>query len=948
MDASARGSAGKVAAERSKSVAASSSGASAPGHVVSPTRAKGHDSTPALRHRHPTSRRSQSALSPQHPTDTPTSSATTTSPYTADGAAHASDAAAPAAETSEDAKPSAAQSSQSTTKSLKSDDTRNALGSLKARAKSPPASSPSAMPRFPGKRVAGEGTRPWAHPPRSPPPKPAVASVDKKEAGLRSPIPNIATASLLRPMLKHPASNALAAGSCIKRPTSIDAGALSESPAATEDIESATTRRKSSVRFGATTIREISHVTASLIEHHRQMVALFLIGFLSVLVSAGGVLLFFVLRQEHVHYLNGCSTMGCKRAVRDLELLIDVSIDPCHDFYGHVCRRWLRNNNNAGYVERAARNLLRDLNTSLNEVDEPNRVSPRLFSLAQFYQLCHRFISARTLQLSDMLHPFKQYADLLALSTFPEVIGRVIDLSLVRGVRTLLDIRLVRLSKAAAVKLRISCGISLAQKCCDNSSDELRLYLRTLLNAVSETLLENNEGPRRTLDPSDIAGMDIDVRPLMVAPINEQNYNISVFELLSRRVSSQQWLAAINTALPARFRMGKHSRVIVTNVDAITKLLDYIERRMDSGIVYVFVQVLMEAMRFDYLRRRSAEGPYGAVRTCLRATWSALSGAKDLVASKFVGAHETMARAVFDRVLTSVLQYAEGSSWMGDLIKRNAKVALGSVSLRSFAATVFNASDKEDVHDVPTSPELSVFPSLFMEIRSARQSHFLEDPPRLRAGTDEYGSDDFFFFESRVVYDVVSNSLRVPETVRREPILYGEDVPLEFALGTLGMVMARELLRAAVPSRMPSLWTSQEQVAFLRYDQCVDSLAREAMNITLERPQDNQAPEYYFWLQGARAAYAALSASYADERRAANWQTFWRAAQRTFFRRLCLLSCRPQYDSPEERRSVDPLSANQRSPAVPARVSCLLPLLNMPEFIEAFECSKTAPACAVS
>ncbi|KAH7966134.1 hypothetical protein HPB49_013932 [Dermacentor silvarum] len=691
-------------------------------------------------------------------------------------------------------------------------------------------------------------------------------------------------------------------------------------------------------KVGATTIREISHVTASLIEHRRQMVALFVVGFLCVLISAGGVLLFFVLRQERAHYLDACSTLGCKRAAGDLERLIDVSIDPCHDFYGHVCRRWL-SHYDAGYVERAARDLLRDLNSSLSEVDEPNRVSPRLFSLAQFYQLCNRFIGARNLQLSDMLRPFKQYIDLLALSTFPEVIGRVVNLSLVHGVRTLLDIRLVRMPKAA-VRLRIGCGISLAQKCCENSSAELHLYLKTLLSAVSEMLPKNE--PRRSLNASDIADIDAYVRPLMVAPINEQSYTISVFESLNSLISSDQWQVAINMALPVTSRLGKHSRVIVTNVDAITKLLAYFGSRKDKGVVYVYVQLLMEAMRFDYLRRRSAEGPDGAVRTCLRATWSALSGTKGVVASKFIRAHETMARAVFERVLSSVLQDAESSPWMGDLIKRNAKVTLGGVSLRSFAAAMSNAPASEDtsVSGLSASSAPSEFPGLFMDLRRARQNRFLEDPPLLRVGTDEYGSDDFLFFESRVVYDVVSNSLRVPEAVRREPILYPEDVPLEFALGTLGMLMARELLRAAVPNRMPSLWTSQEQ--------CVDSLARGAMNISLERPQDNRAPEYYFWLQGARTAYAALSASYAAERRAANWDTFWRAAQRTFFRRFCLLSCRPQHDTPEERHSLEPAFVNLRPPAVPARVSCLLPLLNMPEFVEAFECSQTAPACALA
>ncbi|KAH7966445.1 hypothetical protein HPB49_016391 [Dermacentor silvarum] len=746
MEPRIQGSAGKAAAEPPRSIATSPSGV-----VVWPTAPKGHESAavpPLLRHTAARRSQSKSARQNQHHTDSPSSSATT-SATAVDGGAHASDAA-PVTETSDGAKPGDIKPPQSAT--IKSAETRNGvIGCRKARAKSYRPASPAANRLLFGKRVTTEeGTAASGRPPRSPPLIPAETSGDKEEAGPGVPAcapviaPVIATASLRRPMFKTTASTVFSTVGSLKRGASFDAGALaSESPAATDDIESATTRRKSSVRFGVTTIREISHVTASLIEHHRQMVALFVVGFLCMLISIGGVLLFFVLSQGTVHYLGACATLGCKRAVGDLERLIDVSIDPCHDFYGHVCHRWL-NHYDAGYIEKAARDLLRNLNSSL--------------------------------------------------------------------MRTLLDIRLVRMQKTA-MRLRISCGISLAQKCCENSSAELHLYLKTLLSAVSEMLPKNE--PRRSLNASDIADIDAYVRPLMVAPINEQSYTISVFDSLHRLISSDQWQAAINTALPNTSRLSEHSRVIVTNVDAIMKLLDYFGSYKDKGVVYVYVQVLMEAMRFDYLRRRSADGPNGAVRTCLRATWSALSGAKDVVASKFFRAHKAMARAVFERVLNSVLQDAESSPWMGDLIKRNAKVTLGGVSLRSFAAAMSNVPASEDtgVSGVSASSAPSEFPGLFMDLRRARQNRFLEDPPLLRVDIDKYGSDDFLFFESRVVYDVVSNSLRVPEAVRREPILYPEDVPLEFALGTLGMLMARELLRAAVPNTMPSLWTSQEQVS---------------------------------------------------------------------------------------------------------------------------------------
>ncbi|KAK8775622.1 hypothetical protein V5799_031030 [Amblyomma americanum] len=697
---------------------------------------------------------------------------------------------------------------------------------------------------------------------------------------------------------------------------------------------------------GGTSIREISHATGSFIEHHWHLVALYVLAFLCVVISTASVLFFLLFRTESAPHLDACSTLSCKRALRDLERLIDVSIDPCHDFYGHVCRRWLRRSD-GGFLETAAWDLLRDLNSSLNDVDEHHRVSPRLFNLAQFYQLCHRFLSARGLQLSDMLRPFNRYHDLLALPTFPEVIKRVVNLSLAQGVHTLLNIRLVRISNVTT-RLRIGRGRSLANKCCENSTAELLVYLKSLVSGISTTLRKKQGNKILSLSANDIAEKDRFVHPLLAAPVNEQNYNVSVFGSLCKHVSSQEWLDALNAVLPSGSRLDRHSRVLVDNADAIAQALDFIGSSKDHGVAYIYIQVLMEAMRFDYLRRRRSHGPDGPARMCLRATWSALSGARDLVTSTFVGAHEKVARAIFERVLSSMVLDAEGSVWMGDLFRRNAKVMLGSVSIQSFAAASFNASatDESGVPNLTTSSALSLFPGLFMELREARQMRLLEDPPRQLAGKEGHDSDDFF--ESRVVYDVSSNSLKVPRAVRREPILYEEDVPLEFALGTLGMLMARELLRAVVPSNVPGLWTSQEQVAFLRYDQCVDSLARRAMNVSLERPPDNQAPEYFFWLQGARTAYDVLSASYAaEERRSSNWNSYWREAQRTFFRRLCLLSCRPHHSDLPSVPDDQSDSASQQ-PVVPPRVSCLLPLLNMPEFAAAFECGHTPPACTLA
>ncbi|XP_077512631.1 uncharacterized protein LOC144123731 [Amblyomma americanum] len=503
--------------------------------------------------------------------------------------------------------------------------------------------------------------------------------------------------------------------------------AATSSVEASDDVHTEITRRKSSVRFGGTSIREFSHLTASLSEHHKQVMAVCIVAFLCSLLSAGGALLFFALRQVPAPYLDACSSLSCKRAMWDLDRLIDASIDPCHDFYGHVCRRWIRRTD-AGYLEAAARNLLRDLNSSLNEVNEPHRVSSRFFSLAQFYQLCHRFLVARGLQLSDMLRYFSRYHDLLALSTFPEVIRRLVDLSLLRGVHTLLDIRLVRVSHAV-VRLRFGRGRSLAQKCCDNSTNQLLLYLKSLLSATTAMLAEKHGSRRPSLNATDIVLKDRHIHPLLIAQNDERHYNISILKSLSKGVSSEQWLEALNAALPPKSRVENSSRILVDNADSISQVLNYFGSHSDRGVSYIYVQVLMEAMRFDYLRRHSPQGPEGAVKTCLRATWSALSGSRDLMVSAFLGAHGSAARAVFRRVLSSVLLDVERSAWMSDLIRQNAKVEVGSVSLRIFPPTALNTSSDKEGPKIASSSALSLFPGLFMDLREARQKGVLVDPP---------------------------------------------------------------------------------------------------------------------------------------------------------------------------------------------------------------------------
>ncbi|KAH7953804.1 hypothetical protein HPB49_012558 [Dermacentor silvarum] len=248
-------------------------------------------------------------------------------------------------------------------------------------------------------------------------------------------------------------------------------------------------RRKSFVRFGATTIREITQRTRSALAWNggQQHMLMALVAVVMLLLSLAVLILIFV-RVEEPLVLTRCSSTSCRNAARDLERFVDVGVDPCKDFYGHVCRRWEqdaaaapKDDANAAvilasndFLDAHWRFMLARINTSLHEsaAETVAHQEEKLFRYIIFPELrmhvifiiidcrfCHRFLLSPNISLAAMLESLK--VDIPALQVLlraPDPTSQLraaITLSLTLGVHVGFSLDIVHSVSHGATQLRV-------------------------------------------------------------------------------------------------------------------------------------------------------------------------------------------------------------------------------------------------------------------------------------------------------------------------------------------------------------------------------------------------------------------------------------------------------------------------------------------------------------
>ncbi|KAH6923432.1 hypothetical protein HPB50_001071 [Hyalomma asiaticum] len=680
------------------------------------------------------------------------------------------------------------------------------------------------------------------------------------------------------------------------------------------------------VRFGGATLREFIPLTTltEKISHSPAFYGSF--GALAALaVVALAVMLLSTDPKRRQN--DECGSDECRDAYGYLDSLLDSAIDPCTDFYRHVCRRWhIGNLDGATLAKVAAREVIDALHktlldkVSLSQHQEGDEVSADAeVLLARFHVACTSFIiaSAHKDAAQRLVRAYQSDSEVLKLRNTTEALRRVVQLSLQRGISTLFAVRLIQ-RRDGEVALYVTQGQTLAQKLADSG------HSLALMEFFKETLEEAT-----IIDGAGISKSEVNATVLELLKYDEQTtlseedlptaqtVNASHFAVILDEADPLIWLQFVNSVLSGATIINEQTPVMCEELGLVRAAVDLLAKNRRIGLIYIFFHIVMEVGRFYYRNKFLYDKPEEAELVCFTAS-------KDIMGPGWLGVFLNMTRVLLPanssawRIFASVRSLSSDRPLDAGLDgegKGSVGSALDDVTLiekyaysTALRTTVTNVSVATEV------PHDTDFASYYTSLKALEAVRRLQNPPSL---VEVLVGESLFADET--IYSRLLNAALLPPAMQRPPLLYSTKVPLEFGMGTVGVLLSKVVFEAGLPSAsVGESWYKINVKGF------VDCVQRYAMNTSVVNVTDlsvRDGLDLYAWARAVSIAHGVMKNLYTRNGPERGLEDIWATAQRTFFRRYCLMTCSAENAGHE------------------SRLRCLVPLLNMVEFATAFQCS---------
>ncbi|XP_075531893.1 neprilysin-1-like isoform X1 [Dermacentor variabilis] len=641
-----------------------------------------------------------------------------------------------------------------------------------------------------------------------------------------------------------------------------------------------------------------------------------------------------------------CRTPECKLASGYLSTLVDRDVEPCDDFYQHVCGKWTRERDGLSFLGDAFQRYLADLRRRLTSVDvERSSVHPKLRAGlivgSRFVRDCLLYMEEAEPDVKREVASILEVLDVSAIlgseSSFDALL-QALTLSFTTGLASMVGIR--RRRSEGRVFLHIYSAKSIREELLPEATDRAVLtYLDKVVRAASGDRVRSDDLASSLLALDGALAQTAHV--FSQSPDDEDAW-LHVADLIGDPgFPAGLWDVAFGSFKANEPVRGHDNAVLFTGLNASRLVARHLERTLVNVTAwYLVAATLSRALRLDFVKRFGVNYPYRAEHLCLDAATRALEPDWPLVlvGLAFRDVDFAGAEALFDGVRRSSMTTMP--EWLDNVTTRRTRKRLRHVTLTSFATSFGSSNATMGEVGSNFARRNRSFLAYYVSLHRLGQDVSIRDPP-----DSLKGALSSVELRGRVVYRDLYGTVFLPLVYLRHPIFYNASVASYYNYGTLGTILSKELAEAVSPfSRAgdiddsgkdseegsasgTSLWSEASRREFSYRIGCYRAFED---HFHKGRPRDVDwmtAPlkrNLFAWLRAARVAYEAMRADYASSTRGgalAPSTALWKSAQMVFFRRFCLVACGLD--------RTEPLSARDR---------CHWPLLNMAEFVDAFGC----------
>ncbi|XP_077520039.1 neprilysin-3-like [Amblyomma americanum] len=405
-------------------------------------------------------------------------------------------------------------------------------------------------------------------------------------------------------------------------------------------------------------------------------------------------------------------------------------------------------------------------------------------------------------------------------------------------------------------------------------------------------------------------------------------------------VDASVWVTAVKDANPGGVTISAESECFAKAFTAIRNAFRELTavgvRRAAS---YLAANLEAEVAFLEDARQNLKEDAAAKRRFCLELTRRSVALTWHPLAARILhsAAHEASVRGMFGALRDVLGRNSVAFTFLDPEVRAAALNRLNGTALILIDEEMAQQVNASYEKFMPVIAEAKDFVSGYVSaLKETQWLQTVSPPSRLQALCASME------LAASIEYKPWLRSIVVPPMLLAEPYFYGKALPLHFNYGTVGSLLASRVAevlgadnpqtggtngtgREGDPRANGSRWSEQSVKRYRKSVECLRDLhARLGSAAGASGPQRKHINVLLAWAQGLRVAYEALLTWFTtvagDSDR---FQHHWHAAQVLFFARFCLLSC----------------SADRRpTAAVPGRDRCLVPLHNMRQFAETFEC----------